>query len=275
MHEKLISFGVIADLQYCNAPPFKDRYYQNSTEKLKKAMAHLNEHALDFVINLGDLIDRDWDSYEKILPEFNHLNAPVYHVLGNHDYDVDDEKKDSVPSKIGTKHYYSFQLAGWRFIILDGNEISTFANLSDSPNYHLAEMWLQQMESSGAVNGNFYNGGIGNEQMNWLQGALDASREKSEQVIIFCHYPLFPPNKHNLLNGDQLLSILKNSKCVKLWMNGHNHEGNFGLFEDIHFVNVKGMVEGEHDMAWSIVNVFENRFEIAGFGNETSARLVF
>jgi hypothetical protein len=30
-------------------------------------------------------------------------------------------------------------------------------------------------------------------------------------------------------------------------MNGHNHEGNFGLFEDIHFVNVKGMVEGEHD----------------------------
>ena len=49
---------------------------------------------------------------------------------------------------------------------------------------------------------------------------------------------------------------------------------NYGLFEDIHFMNVKGMVEGENDLAWSVVHIFENRIEITGLGNEISARLI-
>ena len=60
-----------------------------------------------------------------------------------------------------------------------------------------------------------------------------------------------------------------------MWINGHNHKGNYGLFEGIHFVNVKGMVEGEYDVACSIFELFENEIRIKGYGNEISARLTF
>lgn len=273
--EKLISFGIVADLQYCNASPFKNRYYKNSIAKLKKVITHFNDRELDFVVNLGDMIDREWESYDKVLPLFDHFIAPVYQVLGNHDYEVSDNKKEDVPSKIGTDQYYSFLYKNWRFIILDGNEVSTFANLPGTPNNIQAEKWLHKMKEDQKINGNFYNGGIGKVQISWLKTALDNAAEKNEKVIIFCHYPLYPPDKHNLLNNEELLSLLKNYKGVKLWLNGHNHKGNYGLFEDIHFVNVKGMVEGEDDMAWSIVKIFENRIEITGYGNEISARLIF
>jgi manganese-dependent ADP-ribose/CDP-alcohol diphosphatase len=270
-----VSFGVIADLQYCDSEPFKNRFYRNSIRKLEETKEQLNSRQLDFVINLGDMIDKDWESYEKILPYFKHIKAPVYHVLGNHDYEVEEDKKAMIPGKIRTKKFYHFSLADWRFIVLGGNEISTFANLPQSENYQLARNWLDQMESDEIVNANFWNGGIGKTQLDWLESVLKDVSLKGQKAVIFCHYPIFPPNKHNLLNDKELLTLLKNCKGVKMWINGHNHKGNYGLFEDIHFVNVKGMVEGKYESAWSVVDLYENQISISGSGIEVSARLTF
>jgi predicted phosphodiesterase len=270
-----VSFGVIADLQYCDSEPFKNRYYRNSINKLEETGEQLNNHELDFVINLGDMIDKDWESYEKILPYFGHFKAPVYHVLGNHDYEVEDDKKAMIPAKIGTKKYYDFSFAGWRFIVLDGNEISTFANLPQSENYQLAQSWLDRMESHQIINAKFWNGGIGRKQLDWLELVLKDVSLKGQQAVIFCHYPIFPADKHNLLNDKELLTLLKNYKGVKMWINGHNHKGNYGLFDNIHFVNVKGMVEGEHELAFSVVDLYENQITMSGHGVEISARLTF
>lgn len=271
----IVSFGVIADLQYCDSEPFKNRYFRNSISKLKETIDHLNGHDLDFVMNLGDMIDKDWESYDKVLPSFRQIKAPVYHVLGNHDYEVEDDKKTKIPGKIGTKKYYDFSFAGWRFIVLDGNEISTFANLPKSENYKLAQSWLDQMESDEIINANFWNGGIGNKQLHWLESVLKDVLLKGQKAVIFCHYPIFPPDKHNLLNDKELLTLLKNYKGVKMWINGHNHKGNYGLFDNIHFVNVKGLVEGEHELAFSVVDLYENKISMSGYGSEVSATLAF
>ncbi len=270
-----VSFGVIADLQYCNAAPFKNRFYRNAIDKLNKAIAVFNDQKLDFVINLGDMIDRDWESFDTILPLFNQMKAPVYHVLGNHDYEVKDEKKAEVSSKIGIERYYDFSLNGWRFIVLDGNEISTFANLPATSEYENAEKLLKSMELAQKINANFWNGGVGEKQMAWLRSTLSKAEKENERSIIFCHYPLYPPNKHNLLNTEEMLSLIKNYKGVKMWLNGHNHDGNYGLFWGVHFLNVKGMVEGQADLVFSVVQLYENRIKVVGFGNEISATLTF
>jgi manganese-dependent ADP-ribose/CDP-alcohol diphosphatase len=271
--QKVLSFGVVADLQYCDALPLKKRYFRNSIEKLKKAIEGLNDEGLDFVINLGDIIDMDWESFDGILPFFSEFKVPVYHVLGNHDYEVADDKKGQVHLKIGTEKYYDFSIKGWRFIVLDGNEISIFANLPGSSGYIQAEQWLREGEEQGKINANFWNGGIGKAQIDWLESRLNVAARREEKVIIFCHYPIYPPDRHNLLNQEEVLMLLKNYKGVKIWINGHNHDGNYGLFADIHFLNVNGMVEGEHDLAWSVVHIYENTIEVAGFGNEVSATL--
>jgi manganese-dependent ADP-ribose/CDP-alcohol diphosphatase len=268
----ILSFGIVADLQFCDAPPFKNRFFRHSIEKLKISIADLNKRSLDFIVNLGDMIDKDWESFDEILPSFSQFKAPVFHVLGNHDYEVADDKKAQMHLRIGTEKYYDFSMKGWRFVVLNGNEISTFANLPGSAEFIEAERLLHKGEEQGKINANFWNGGIGKVQMEWLDARLKLAAQSKESTIVFCHYPLYPPDRHNLLNQEDVLMLLKNYKGVKMWINGHNHDGNYGLFGDIHFLNVKGMVEGEHDLAWSVVHIYKNTIEIAGFGNEVSAR---
>ena len=189
--KSIVSFGIVADLQYCDAPPDNNRYFRNTPDKLKKATGEFNKRNLDFVINLGDLIDRDWESYDGILPLFEKFKAPVYHVLGNHDYEVEDQYKPVVHKKLGIQKYYDFSIENWRFIVLDGNEISTFANHENSIEYKKAEKLLKELKQGHKVNANFWNGGIGEDQLNWLSQTLDdAKKEYQKSLIRFPPYPL-------------------------------------------------------------------------------------
>jgi len=95
--EYKFSFGAIADCQYCQGPDRGSRKYKASQEKLKQCVEHFNQENLSFVIHLGDFIDRDFSSFDDLLPIYQSLHAPGYHVLGNHDFEVADEYKKQVP----------------------------------------------------------------------------------------------------------------------------------------------------------------------------------
>ena len=104
---------------------FDHPFTYTSKEKLKKCVKHFNQEDLSFVIHLGDFIDRNFSSFDEILPIYNSLHAPGYHVLGNHDFEVADEYKELVPKKLGMpSKYYDFKIKNWRFICLDGNDLS-------------------------------------------------------------------------------------------------------------------------------------------------------
>ncbi len=273
LQHPMVSFGAIADLQYCDQETEIGRYFRKVPDKLYHALHIFNEKELDFVINLGDTIDRHWESYEKILPVFHECRPPLYHVLGNHDYEVADQYKAMVHERIGTRRYYDFSLKGWHFIVLDGNEISTFANVKNSDNYIKAEKLLLKLESQHVINGNFWNGAIGKQQLEWLESLLSDLDQKHQKTIIFCHFPIYPAHRHNLLNDKVLLDLISKYPCVKMWINGHNHDGNYGMYHHRHFVNLKGIVDTEFETAFSIFELFENHIRIIGFGNEISAKL--
>ena len=274
-HKKsTISFGIVADLQFCDMPPYINRYFKNSPEKLTKAIEEFNKHPLDFIINLGDLIGRDWASYDWILPLFQHADVPVHHVLGNHDYEVEEKYKAQVPNKLGTQKYYDFSISNWRFIVLDGTEISTFANLENSEEYQTAVNLLAEMAHKQKVNANFWNGAIGIAQLDWLHSTLAKATQNHEDVLIFCHYPIYPEHRHNLLNDHELVNTLEKYDCVKAWFSGHNHDGNYGFCNEVHFVNLKGMVDTEFESAFSIVDLSVDTITIKGFGREHSAQLI-
>lgn len=268
-----VSVGVVADLQYCDAAPFKDRYYRNSISKLNYAIEVFNSNPLDAIFNLGDTIDHDWSSFEAILPVFEKLKAPVYHVLGNHDFEVADIYKALVPEKIGAKKYYDFGIGNWRFAVLDGNEISTFSTPENSKEYILAEKLLAEMAGEQKINANFWNGAIGDNQFDWLQKVLEKATANHEKVLVFCHFPVFPKHRHNLLNDEKLVQELQKYSCVKACFSGHNHHGNYGFSGGIHFVNLKGMVESEHEMAFSLIELSSDAIVVKGFGSESSYEL--
>ena len=265
------SFGAIADCQYCAGPNRGSRHYASSAGKLKECVAELNKHGLEFVIHLGDFIDRDYSSFDKVLPIYQSLQMPAYHALGNHDFDVADELKGKVVERMGMKSkYYEFSVKDWRFIVLDGNDVSFHAYPKNSPKYKDAERYYRENK----IRSPRWNGAVGSEQVAWLRKILQKAEKQKEQVAVFCHFPVYPADPHNLWNAGEIISMFEEFSCVKAYINGHNHKGKYGQKNGIHYLTLKGMVETETN-AYSIIGVAENCFNLKGYGREKDLTLNF
>ncbi|WP_052573916.1 metallophosphoesterase [Haloferula sp. BvORR071] len=77
---------------------------------------------VDAIMQLGDFcipkpVNRDF------LAIFNRFPGPKYHVLGNHDMDGGFKREQAVAFLGMPARYYSFDLGGCHFIVLDGNDM--------------------------------------------------------------------------------------------------------------------------------------------------------
>ncbi|HEV2900937.1 MAG TPA: metallophosphoesterase [Pseudaminobacter sp.] len=272
----LFRFGIVADPQYAPVVPNvrANRYYANSLWKLSEAIEVFNREDLQFVATLGDIIDRHWESYTHILPVYDQLKHERFFLLGNHDYDVAPEYLASVVRTAGMeKAYYDFAGGGYRFIVLDGNDVSLFAPPKDDPRREIAQKRLDDLKATGAVNAQTWNGSLGDEQFAWLEATIKKAQAAGEKVIVMGHYPVYPVNEHNMWDSERIVELLTGSPNVVAYFNGHNHAGNFGELNGKYFVNFKGMVDTPATSAYSIVEVHQDRIEIRGFGREESRTL--
>lgn len=266
-----VTFGVVADVQYCdcdNAPRY-NRYYAETPDRLREARDTFNAHELDFVINLGDLIDRHWDSFDHVLPIFDSIVAPAYHVLGNHDFSVVDEKKNHVVSRLGIPgRYYDFAISGWRFIVLDANDLSLKAHPTNSPEYIISDSLFQLITAQGLVQAHDWNGGVGEKQLQWLTKQLEEATRQQQHVLIFSHMPVAPEHANNLWNNTQVMDLLERFDCVKAFFAGHNHDGGYVEKGGIHHVTFNGMLDTPDRNAYAIVELSEGQITIGGFGRQ-------
>ncbi|OES45465.1 hypothetical protein BA724_17490 [Domibacillus iocasae] len=259
-------FGLITDIQYCDCDEAGVRYYRNSISKLQEATAELNQHDLKFTVQMGDMIDRNLDSFNTILPYFNKIEGPKYNVLGNHDFAV---PTDQVIDILDMKNqYYDFAEKGWRFVVLDTNDLSLYANEPGSAKYQQAEKMYNQLKASGAKNAQTWNGGVSSEQMTWLHNVLKKSAKKNEKVVVIGHHPVYPANEHNAWNDADITRELESAGNVVAYFNGHNHAGNYNEKNGIKYVTFQGMLDTPDTNAYSVIQVFKDRLEIDGFGRE-------
>jgi predicted phosphodiesterase len=272
----LLRFGVIADPQYADAEPWLllDRYYRNSLAKLGDAIEVLNGEDLSFVVTLGDLIDRDWESFDVVLDVYKNLRHESILLPGNHDFFVSPDRLDQVHDRLGMprpRHHVS--RGGFRLVIIEGNEISLFSTPEGHARHTQAQRLLDALIAEGMVNGKEWNGGISAEQMAWLTGVLEEAKTAGEKVIVFGHYPLYPQNEHNLWGCEALTELFEKSGNILAYLNGHNHAGNIGRHGSTWYVNFKGMVDTENENSFAVVEVYEDRIAITGYGREESRTL--
>ncbi len=264
-----VRIGVIADCQYCSDPGAGKRKYSLSEKKLQECIDHLNTMDLEYVIHLGDFIDRDFESFDVVGPIYRKLKAPHYHVLGNHDFSVADSLKAKVPETMGMpSRYYDFAVNGWRFIVVDGNDVSFHAYPEGSDEHRAAERYYEvnQLDSPK------WNGALGAEQMHWLKKTLDHAEEADEKVILYSHFPVFPENNHNLWNANEVVTLVSGYRCVKAYVNGHNHAGNYAGFGGVHYLTMKGMVDTT-ETAYSVIELTDDHLKVTGFGREGDRKL--
>lgn len=268
-----LTIGIVTDVQYCACEPNDIRFYNNSIAKLDSCIKYFNSQPLDFVAHLGDAIDRDFQSFDVILPRFMRSTAPVYFVLGNHEFNVQEEFKTQVLSKIKMKNdYYSISKGEWLFIFLNGNDLS-FRAPQDSMQKTERDTLYAKLLRTGRCNTGKANGGLSFKQFEWLKNQLEEAVKTNKKVIVMCHFPIFPVACHSLFNDEELTAMLTNYKCVKAYFCGHNHAGGYALKDGIHYINFIGMVDTETSLAFAKVTLTQDSIFVNGHGREPSRRL--
>jgi manganese-dependent ADP-ribose/CDP-alcohol diphosphatase len=274
--EKLFSFGVIADVQYADIDQVGKRNYRGSLEKLQNTINLLNQYDLEFVASLGDLIDRQYESFEKPLQLLSPSKAPIHHVLGNHEFLVEDKLKKTVPALLNNpKGYYSFESHGFVMILLNGMEESMDAYPKASKNYQKGEAVYQKLKVEGANNAQTWNGGLGKKQMKWLGKEIKKAEKEEKKAVLFSHFPLLPENGLQLWGNRAVLELINNSESVVAHFSGHHHSGNYVEDKGIHHLTFKGMVEALSEVSGGVVDVYPDKMVLTGFGVQDSLTLIF
>ncbi|XP_053425585.1 manganese-dependent ADP-ribose/CDP-alcohol diphosphatase isoform X4 [Nycticebus coucang] len=224
--ERLFSFGVIADIQYAdledgyNFHGNRRRYYRHSLVHLQGAIEDWNSQSstLCCVLQLGDIIDgynaqhkASETALELVMNTFQKLKVPVHHTWGNHEF-YNFNRDYLTNSKLNTKfledqiahhpetmpseNYYAYHFVPFpkfRFILLDGYDLSVLGVDQSSPKYQQCMKILKEHNPNTELNSPQglsephyvqFNGGFSQEQLNWLNEVLTFSDTNQEKVVI-------------------------------------------------------------------------------------------
>lgn len=273
--QPLFSFGVISDVQYADQPTMGVRAYRDSLAKLEQCSSALHRERLAFVIHLGDFVDKGPGNLDRILPLWDRLTTPRYQVLGNHDFVVPD--KTLLASLKMPGPWYDFAVQSWRFVVLDGMNVSAAGRWPPSdPRAVTAAKILGSLKEAGARNAQTWNGAAGPEQREWLKSTLSDAAGKGQRAIVFCHFPVLSAScrpDHLLWDHAEIVSLLEASPATAAYMNGHDHRGGYASHNSIHYVTLPGMVEHDAASACKVMDVYRGKLVLRNAGQPAGQSL--
>lgn len=306
----LFSFGVITDIQYADIDDGKSflgvpRYYRHALEGLQRAVQSWNVKGdLSFAIHFGDIVDGycpkedSKAAFNRVTNELaNFTNGHVYHMIGNHClYNLPREELNDIlaipTSKERQQSYYSFTPhPGFLFVVLDGYDVSALGWPEDHPHTKLAHSLLNSRNPNEEKNSpdglvgverRFvkFNGGVGDEQLEWLESTLREAEIANQKVFICCHLPLDPgvafPSTL-LWNYDVVMAIVHKFNCVVACVAGHAHNGGHSVdAHGVHHHVLEAVLECPPGTdAYGYVEVYPDRLRLCGTGRMASAEMMF
>ena len=273
--QPLFSFGVLADVQYADKDRSGARHYRTSLGRLASCVKDLNQRDLAFVVQLGDFIDDGKDSFDDVMPIWKKLKATRRSVIGNHDLPFLRERALR-KLELASSHYDFAVGETWRFVVLDGMDVSLYGYPKNHPKRREATKMLAALKEQKFDNAQRWNGGIGKSQLAWLERVLIDAKQQQQRVVLCCHFPILEKASssfHLLWNHLTVRKLLAKHECVFAWCNGHDHKGGYAQDAGIHHLTFAGMVEAPEKNAFAVVHAFRDQLVIEGIGKQASLTL--
>jgi len=74
-------------------------------------------------------------------------------------------------------------------------------------------------------------------------------------------------NAHNLWNDAEIVDIIEKYSNVKVFINGHNHSGDYIFKNGIHYITLTGMVNTSIN-SFGILEIYTDAIFLKGFGRQ-------
>lgn len=213
--KKEFTIGIVADVHHGMIPDAESR--------LSTFIEQAISRNVDFIIQMGDFCHA-WKKSNSFLNIWNQYKGPKYHVLGNHDMDLN-SKAEAMARWEMPKPYYTFDFHGIQFIVLDANFLYQDGKYID---YDNANFYVDDRLRT-------Y---INEEQIEWFEATLNQTKRP---VIVFSHQSLWH-YQHGVKNRLVLQRVLeKKSEKIICCMNGHNHIDFHHVQNGIDYLDINSM----------------------------------
>jgi alkaline phosphatase len=222
-----LKVGLITDLHYADKPPAGTRHYRETPDKLAKAIDQFTRDKVDFTVELGDLVDaaksvEDETGYLRAInTQLAKIPGDRHYVLGNHCVQTL-TKAEFLAGVEREKSFYSFDAAGWHFVVLDA-------------------CFNSDGEPYGRNNFTWTDANVPVSQLQWLKADLKKAESKT---IVFAHQRLDVTKQHSVKNAEVVRKVLEASAKVAAVFQGHSHQNDLQDIAGIHYCTLAAMVEG-------------------------------
>lgn len=254
--------------------PVEGKVMTNYAERLAAFVDAANAWPADVAIELGDFINgafimgpgygdptRIPGLLELGLASLEGLEAPMHYVLGNHDlYDL--SKAEFLAAVEQEEAYYSFDLGGFHFVILD-------AEFNDPDESDFDHVFMRVKCRIPAA------------EVAWLANDL---AETDLPTVVFVHQPFdaeFDANAGGppVVNNAEMQQLLSDSGVVIAVFQGHDHGNVYTEIDGIHYVTFAAMVDhtvqGPATWAQISLDLETHTISIEGFGLQDDYELGF
>jgi len=250
-----LRFGVITDIHFSLEKSVAAK------EELCRCLDAWHRRDVDLLLQLGDLVNGEHaegeDELREISAVFKEFRGEIRHVLGNHCLAVPRPKL--LATLALQAPFYAFSIAGFRFVALDGMDVSVLRQPETAVDAELLDHFRAHPELHD------YCGAVGSQQKAWLKRELEAAERAGKRVVVLSHLPLLPETTNEryglLWNHQEIMALLAASPAVTLCLSGHYHHGGYARHHGIHCVVLPAFVNRhEHpDFSGGTVELFPNK----------------
>ena len=177
-------------------------------------LSELPQYDAAFGIILGDIVDHDLSLYDPLTRATSLIGIPWYHVLGNHDMNLDardDRTSDETFERVFGPSTYAFEYAHVHFIVVD--------NIVFRP------------EDQATDQAASYRGGLTSQQLDFI-AHYTKSVPTDERIVLLMHIPLVGRKGHQVPERRALFKILARHPHF-LSISAHSHmQAHFFLGEE-------------------------------------------
>lgn len=212
---KHLQFGIVTDVHKDLMP--------DADKRLAAFIDKAIDKNVDFIIQMGDFCFGE-NKNKGFLKIWEQYKGPKYHILGNHDMDRN-TKQEMLDFWGMPKTYYSYDFAGYHFIVLDANFLYQDGKYID---YKNANFYVDDSITT------FIN----EEQIEWFKSDLEATKFPT---LVFSHQSLWH-YQWGVKNRLVLQKIMEAHKAkIVCCLNGHDHLDYYHHQNGINYVELNSM----------------------------------